>query len=400
MQNNQFEKILGLRFLFNPMKKFLFIITLFSLVFSSLWAQTPVRRYYDDGTPILDMPILGPNQKNLSASKNNGVINAGSESNSSGGDFTNKKEVVTLETTFANNNGSGGIYFQVDVLNASGITVTSLEGNFGNTGTAQVFVRDGVVGSDAGTGWTEVASATISGTGRQSYNVNFSLAAGSHTFFFTGPPGSENYRYTNGTALGNVAAENSDLKIYEGHGSFNTTPGATPGANSYHYTPRIWNGSITYDESSPTISSAALAADNSYIDLTMSSAVYNTTGGSGALEAADFTLTFAQNSGSATAASISSVKQNDNTAEASATALAGGETVIRFFLSITGTPSGVETITITPANGSSIYNAAGAAMASSQTTGAKTLNDKVGPSISSVSLQSDNAKIAVTFPEA
>ena len=118
-----------------------------------------------------------------------------------------------------------------------------------------------------------------------------------------------------------------------------------------------------------TINSAALAADNTYIDVTMNAAVYNANGGSGALEATDFTLTFAQNSGSATGVSISSVKKNDNTAEGSATALSGGETVIRVFLSISGTPSGVETITITPANGSSIYNATGLAMASSQTTG-------------------------------
>jgi hypothetical protein len=150
----------------------------------------------------------------------------------------------------------------------------------------------------------------------------------------------------------------------------------------------------------PTGSSADLAADNTYIDITMSTAVYNATGGSGALEATDFTLTFAQNSGSATAASISSVKQNDNTAEASATALAGGETVIRIFLSITGTPSGVETITITPVDGSSIYDASDRAMSSSQTTGAIALNDKLAPTISSVSLAANNSTIAVTFSDA
>jgi len=150
----------------------------------------------------------------------------------------------------------------------------------------------------------------------------------------------------------------------------------------------------------PTGSSADLAADNTYIDITMSTAVYNATGGSGALEATDFTLTFAQNSGSATAASISSVKQNDNTAEASATALAGGETVIRIFLSITGTPSGVETITITPVDGSSIFDASDRAMSSSQTTGAIALNDKLAPTISSVSLAANNSTIAVTFSDA
>ena len=222
----------------------------------------------------------------------------------------------------------------------------------------------------------------------------------------------------------------------------------------------------------PTIYSAAVASDNSYIDITMSEAVYNASAGSGALEVADFTLTFAQNSGSATAATISSVKKNDGSAtalvngavnnstalvvdgygspipdgtivagmivtgtgisgsvtvttvtnqntlvlssaqtlvdnaslvftvpEGSATALAGGETVIRAFLSFTGTPSGVETITITPENATSIYDVAGNAMAASQTTGAKTASDQLLPTITSVSLAANNSTIAVTFSE-
>ena len=127
----------------------------------------------------------------------------------------------------------------------------------------------------------------------------------------------------------------------------------------------------------------------------MSEAVYNASAGSGALQAADFTLTFAQNSGSATAATISSVKKNDG----SATVLAGGEIAIRAFLSFTGTPSGVETITITPVNAESIYDVAGNAMAASQTTGAKTASDQLLPTITSVSLAANNSTIAVTLSE-
>ena len=149
----------------------------------------------------------------------------------------------------------------------------------------------------------------------------------------------------------------------------------------------------------PTIYSAAVASNNSYIDITMSEAVYNANAGSGALEATDFTLTFVQNSGNATGASISSVKQNDSATEGSATALAGGETVIRAFLSFTGTPSGVETITITPVNAASIYDVAGNAMAASQTTGAKTASDQLLPTITSVSLAANNSTIAVTLSE-
>ena len=71
-------------------------------------------------------------------------------------------------------------------------------------------------------------------------------------------------------------------------------------------------GPITYnDRLAPTIRSADLASNNSYIDLTISEAVYNSSFGSGALEVADFSLTFSQNSGNATAVSITSIKKND-----------------------------------------------------------------------------------------
>ncbi len=123
----------------------------------------------------------------------------------------------------------------------------------------------------------------------------------------------------------------------------------------------------------PTITSGSLSTDNSYLDITMNEGVYNANGGSGALEKTDFTLTFDQNSGNATAASIISIKNNSNSA------LSGGESVIRANLSITGTPSGVETVAILPASSTSIYDASGNAMATTQTTGSKTLNDKLAP---------------------
>lgn len=105
---------------------------------------------------------------------------------------------------------------------------------------------------------------------------------------------------------------------------------------------------------------AELAADNSYIDLFHTEEVYGTASATGAVEVADYVLTFKQNGGNATAASISSLTKLDGT-----TALAGGEVGIRVKLSITGTPSGVETISISPAV-DSVYNAAGTAMATSE----------------------------------
>ena len=82
----------------------------------------------------------------------------------------------------------------------------------------------------------------------------------------------------------------------------------------------------------PEISSTNIADDNSYIDVTFNGdLLFNSGSGSGALASDDFNLTFAQNGGTATAATISSIKKNNNISEGLASALSGGETVIRIF---------------------------------------------------------------------
>ena len=380
-----------------------FVIMIFSLVsIGSLFSQT-VERYYDTGQRISEVEIQA--FKNRSISKlnesSNKTMTAVDRSKTA---INQNKFSETLETTFNNNNGYSGNYFQIDVLKSGGITVSNMAGNFGTTGGAGVWVRDGAIGNAPGTGWSQVASATISGTNKQTFSTNFTLAQGTYTMFFAntgGGSGVASLNYTNGTGVGNVAAQNSDLKIYEGYGTSDIAPntGSWSG-NGYGFSPRIWNGSLTYTAATPTIASSSLSSDNNYLDVTISEAVYNTNAGSGALESSDFSLTFAQNSGNATAATISSIKKNDNTAEGSATALSGGETVIRVFLSISGLPSGVEAITITPVNGSSIYNTTGQAMGSSESTGAKRLKDKAPSTITGVSIASDNSTIAVTMSEA
>ena len=144
--------------------------------------------------------------------------------------------------------------------------------------------------------------------------------------------------------------------------------------------------------------SLGISNDNTYADLTLSAGGYNTNGGSGALEASDFSFTFSRNGGVATNATISSIKKNNNTSEGSASALTGGETVIRFFLNLTGTPVGIETITIAPANGSSIYNSSGTAMSSSASI-QDAFTDKNGPYITAASINSDNTQVSVTLSE-
>ena len=125
----------------------------------------------------------------------------------------------------------------------------------------------------------------------------------------------------------------------------------------------------------PRILSGTLAADNSYVLIEISEAVYNSTNGSGALDILDFKLVFNQNNGTASSVAISGINKEGGGA------LTGGETVIKLGLQITGKPSGVETVAFYPVNESSIYDAANPALAmgTAQTTGPLTLNDQVPP---------------------
>jgi hypothetical protein len=149
-----------------------------------------------------------------------------------------------------------------------------------------------------------------------------------------------------------------------------------------------------WDTTAPTILTGTLSADNTFIDITLSEGIYGADDGTTALSAGKFALTFTQNGGTATNAVISSIKKNNNTAEGSASALVGGETTVRVFLTVTGTPNGLETIEIKPANGTSVYDKAGNAMLAAQTTGTKSLKDLTPPTLVSA-VRTDDTHILV-----
>ncbi|MCK5686597.1 hypothetical protein KAJ27_20845, partial [bacterium] len=155
------------------------------------------------------------------------------------------------------------------------------------------------------------------------------------------------------------------------------------------------------DLKTPLISSGTISSDNSYIDIVLDEACYNTDGESGALEASDFDLAFLQVGDDVTNVEIRSIKQNDSAVEGSATALLGSETTIRAFLTVTtGPSSGHATIEITPKDGTSIYDAAGNAMAITQTTSAQPLKDLKTPLIISSGTVSDaNTYVDIIFSE-
>ena len=130
-----------------------------------------------------------------------------------------------------------------------------------------------------------------------------------------------------------------------------------------------------------------LAADNSTIAVTMSEAVYNTNGGSGALEVADFALSISGGVATLSSATPSSISISGN--------------VYTLGIGLSGTPNGSETLTVVPTD-NGIYDAAGNEASTSQSNNTATLNliDNVVPTITGVALAADNSTIAVTMSEA
>ena len=174
---------------------------------------------------------------------------------------------------------------------------------------------------------------------------------------------------TLGVSSGSAVIDGGDSAAHNG-----VTPPATDQRGEARYNVTYDIGPYEYqgsDDVDPLISSITdIDEGNSYVTLTFDEGVYDTDGGSGALETTDLAITnFTTNGGGASGASISSVtKTND-------AALVGGETEVKINVSLTGTSNGVETFTVSPANGASIYDAAGnAASGTWQESDAITLN--------------------------
>ena len=136
----------------------------------------------------------------------------------------------------------------------------------------------------------------------------------------------------------------------------------------------------------PTISTTTVASDNSTIAVTFSKAVYNATGGSGALETSDFTLSISGGTATLSSTTPSSISISGN--------------VYTLGLSLSGTANGSETITVVPSSSTAIYDSADNAASTSQSNNTVSLNDKTVPTISSTTVASDNSTIAVTFSKA
>ena len=139
-----------------------------------------------------------------------------------------------------------------------------------------------------------------------------------------------------------------------------------------------------YDVGAPTIHSVSLAADNSTIAVTFSKDVYNTNAGSGALEVSDFALSISGGVATLSSSTPSSISASDN--------------VYTLGISLSGYPSGAETLTVVPSSATAIYDANGTAASTSQENNTVTLNN-ITPIFDSVRLSADNASVVVTAGE-
>ena len=139
----------------------------------------------------------------------------------------------------------------------------------------------------------------------------------------------------------------------------------------------------------PRISSVALAADNSTVAVKFNEAVYNTNGGSGALQASDFALSISGGTATLSSATPTSISASGNT--------------YTLGIGSSGSGTGNELLKVT-VNANSVYDAQGNAASTTQETSSTELNkvylnDVAAPVISSTTMAAFNEGILVTFSE-
>ena len=113
------------------------------------------------------------------------------------------------------------------------------------------------------------------------------------------------------------------------------------------------------DQAAPTVTGTTVASNNTTIAVTFNEAVFDTNGGSGALEVSDFAL---------------SISGGVATVNATPSSISISGNVYTLGLNLSGTPNGAETLTVVPSGATAIYDAAGNAASTTQSNNTVSLN--------------------------
>ncbi len=154
---------------------------------------------------------------------------------------------ASLTTPLSPNNGNRGVMFDL-MVGANDLRITGFD-IFTSTTNATVYELYLKSGTWVGSGttssaWTLMSSTTTAGNGLSTLGFidtqDFTLSAYStYAIYLTVTDALEGISYTDGTAVGLVLANNSDLVIYEGAGSTYPFGGTV--------SPRNFTGAIYYE---------------------------------------------------------------------------------------------------------------------------------------------------------
>jgi hypothetical protein len=150
---------------------------------------------------------------------------------------------AVLQTTFTSNNSGAGNMF--DIVAKTDLTITSLDCHLATSEDIVIYYREGSYQSYQNNpiGWTLIDTFSVIGQGMGVPTPillpeGIYIPAGTRYAFYISIIGTGTLRYTDGTGVGNPAAETAWLRIEEGVGK------AYPFGTSF--SPRIWNGNIHF----------------------------------------------------------------------------------------------------------------------------------------------------------